>query len=314
MFEMKDGYEKKEKISPCKQFTIYYVEFNSEIVGKRCTKCLEMKELNRFGKRSDRATLGGVVSQCKDCKNARSRDYFQENIDMIHEKHQNYRDNNKDKERERGLRYRLENPEKLKEYRVLNRDTLMEYAKNWYAENKEYARDFNKQYYVENREKLIVDRKNYYYANREHALEVVKRWATNNPEKVKAFSYKRRTLKQALPSTLTSEQLNLLMEIQEHKCILSDKADNLHLEHFIPISWGVGGNTFENCYYMDGFINISKGNRNAFEWIKTQPKDYQHRFYHLLVPMLSDRNGMTVEEFTDYIYECEANKKEPIET
>lgn len=305
MFEMKKGYELKEKVSPCKQFIIHYVEFNSEIVGKRCTKCLEIKELNRFGKRSDSATLGGVVSQCKDCKNTRSRDYFQENIEVIHEKHKKYRDENKEKEKERGIRYRCENPEKLKKYREENRESAMFRSRQWYLENKEYANAFNRGYYRLNKKNILLNRKKWYYSNKEHVLAIVKRWSVNNPEKVKAISYKRRTLKFLLPTTLTPEQVELLMELQENKCILSSDTENLHLEHFIPLSWATGGTTFENCYYLQGKLNISKGNRNPFEWIKTQPVQHQQNFHYVLIPMLAERNGMSVSEFTAYIFQCE---------
>ena len=112
---------------------------------------------------------------------------------------------------------------------------------------------------------------------------------------------------------MVADDLQTLLEAQHGQCILSGATENLHLEHFIPVSWGHGGTTFENCYYMEDSLNYDKYTKNPFEWIHTQPKEYQHRFHGILIPMFAERNRMSVEEFTDYIYECEANKKELVE-
>jgi hypothetical protein len=61
---------------------------------------------------------------------------------------------------------------------------------------------------------------------------------------------------------------------------------------------------------MVGKLNYGKNNRNPFEWINSQPEEYQERFYGLLVPELAERNGMTVEEFIYHVYECEQYTKE----
>lgn len=156
---------------------------------------------------------------------------------------------------------------------------------------KECGKERSKQYYIDNAEQY-------------------KQYRKDNPEKTAIIKQKRRARKASLPDTLTTQQQEHLQEIQNRKCIISGATTNLHLEHFIPLSWGAGGTTWENCYYMEGSLNISKGNRNPFEWIKTQPESYQDNFYNKLVPMLAERNNMTVQEFTVYAYQCEKQYKE----
>ncbi|MEY8748967.1 hypothetical protein [Alkalicoccobacillus gibsonii] len=116
-------------------------------------------------------------------------------------------------------------------------------------------------------------------------------------ERKRRYQCERRTAERKLPHTLTAEQDAQLNNV----CILSGATSNLQLEHFIPLSWGVAGTTFENCYYIEERLNYSKGNRNPFEWIETRFQDEKNRFYGYLVPMLAERNGMRVDEFISYV-------------
>ncbi|PFW43779.1 hypothetical protein [Priestia megaterium] len=109
--------------------------------------------------------------------------------------------------------------------------------------------------------------------------------------------------KKNLPHTLTELDFAKMQLEQKGKCYLNDSTE-IHLEHFIPISWGHGGTTYKNCYYMDAALNTSKSNRNPFEWILTQPEHIQKRFYNVLVPTLAARNNMTTNAFEDYVNRC----------
>lgn len=176
-----------------------------------------------------------------------------------------------------------------KVYREKNAEHINNRSKQWRKDNKERARKQNKAYRESNKDVIQFNKKI------------------------------RRTKIASLPSTLTVEENDLLKEIQGGRCLISDtpaycdlqqRKSMYTLEHFIPVSWGAGGTTFENCYYMEGSINISKHNKNPFEWIKTQPAAYQERFNNILVPMLAERNGMSVDQFIQYVYECEQRYKD----
>ncbi|MFJ8265966.1 hypothetical protein [Peribacillus asahii] len=112
---------------------------------------------------------------------------------------------------------------------------------------------------------------------------------------------------------------NALKELQNNQCIisgigecssLSTRKNQLSIEHFIPVDWGIAGHTYENCYFMYLPLNKNKRDTNPFEWIKTQPEAYQERFHAVFVPMLVERNNMTIKEFTAYVYECEPQAKD----
>lgn len=197
------------------------------------------------------------------------------------------------------------NKSHLKDWRKENKEHLQEYGKQYHEANREHRLEQMKQWREANTEHTHQYYQQYYQENKEHLQDYWQYWYKNNPDKVLVNSQRRRTKQNNLPDTLSVEDRKVLLEIQNRKCILSGKSSDLHFEHFIPISWCAGGTTFENCYYMERSLNISKWNRNPFEWIKRQPEAYQHRFHTVLVPMLAERNGMTIQAFIEYVYECE---------
>jgi hypothetical protein len=187
------------------------------------------------------------------------------------------------------------------------KECSQKHKKQYDKKTKKQKTEYSKQYYLKNKEldnkRSAEWRKN----NKERKAELNKLYLHEKPEVFRYHTQKRIALKHSLPSTLTIEQDALLLEIQKGKCFLSGASEGLHLEHFIPISWGAGGTTFENCYYMEGSLNNSKYNKNPFEWIKEQPEEYQQRFHEVLIPELAKRNGLTVEEFTAYVNKSHEN-------
>ena len=53
---------------------------NGILAYKKCTKCGEIKAVDRFSK--NKTTSTGYASQCKDCFNKRKRDLNNPNIDF----------------------------------------------------------------------------------------------------------------------------------------------------------------------------------------------------------------------------------------
>jgi len=113
-----------------------------------------------------------------------------------------------------------------------------------------------------------------------------------------------RAKQNGLPSTMTLKQLTNAKEEQGNECLLGHSR-SLVAEHLIPLSWGTGlGDDYRNIVYMDKGLNSSKGNKNMFIWIKSQPHYIQRRFYNELIPMVAQRNGMTAKEYEEYVNKC----------
>lgn len=119
---------------------------------KRCTKCLELRTLDKYGR--DKRGFIGLAGRCRVCDKA-------------------YRDANKDRMKIYNREYREENKEHLnaqcREYGRKNKEAIKEYQKCYRIENKEKISERNKIYGQRNakeiQKKKLIYRKNKYENN-----------------------------------------------------------------------------------------------------------------------------------------------------
>ncbi|MED3821400.1 hypothetical protein ABE112_29000 [Priestia aryabhattai] len=155
---------------------------------------------------------------------------------------------------------------------------------------KECVNKRNMQWHINNRGQSLANNKKHYYANK---------------EKRTVYYHNYRAQQQGLPATLTLQEYNKALEEQGGVCLFSHQPDNLSMEHFIPISWGIGlGTSFENIVFIDRWLNKSKGNHQPFQWIEYQSHYIQERFYNNVIPILAARNQMNTKEFEEYVDSC----------
>lgn len=107
------------------------------VTTKKCSKCLEVKDLTDFGK-TDR-TKCGRISACRDCERSRLRKYQRENRDKVRES------NRKSYEKHREKRL-----EAQRKYADKNRVKRSEAARRRYLENREEYLEKCKKYRMEN--------------------------------------------------------------------------------------------------------------------------------------------------------------------
>jgi hypothetical protein len=191
-----------------------------------------------------------------------------------------------------------------KKYRDVNRES----CKKWRSKNKEYQ----KEYYSEN--KIIQNERSrqWYELHRERVRQMQREWAEGNKEKRAIISQRRKAREKSLPNDLTDAQYRKTLKHFGNACALTGRTSDLEIEHAIPISIGHGGTTFGNCYPMVNGLNQSKFKHNIFEWFEANRQRFnleQERFDRL-IEWLGKANGMTVEEYRDYVYECHANPNE----
>lgn len=141
------------------------------VVVKCCSGCGVVKSLDDFHR--NRAQHDGRASQCKECRSADSRRYYEENRDREREHSRRYREENRDKVLEYQLRYREE-----------NRDKVREYSRRYYEENRDKVRESNRRRKEENRDKELEYKRRYYEENRDRERERIRRWQEENREYV----------------------------------------------------------------------------------------------------------------------------------
>lgn len=137
------------------------------LIGRRCTKCGQDKEINQFTKKKD-----GYKAQCKECEKEKNKKYYENNadkikenfkkyyknnLDKIKEKNRKYYENNMDKVKEESRKHRENNKDRIKRWKENNSDRVKEYNKKWRENNskkgKENNNDYYKAYYKNNKER-----------------------------------------------------------------------------------------------------------------------------------------------------------------
>jgi hypothetical protein len=174
-----------------------------------------------------------------------------------------------------------------------------------YRRNRERKLESNRNWRINNKDKVIQYREK----NKERRAELCRKWSEANRSKKALIQQRRRARKNALPNTLTPEQYEYTLGYFGNACALTGCTESVEIEHAIPIYVGYGGTTYENCYPMLSKLNQSKFNHNIFEWFGANRQRFeleQWRFDRL-IEWLGKANGMTVEEYRDYVYECHAN-------
>lgn len=120
----------------------------------------------------------------------------------------------------------------------------------------------------------------------------------------------RKALLYHLPWNVTDGELQTL---KEQRCAISHKNSfDVTVDHFIPISWGHGGNIIGNIYPLDRTLNRTKSSLNPFRWVNRQgvKEKINRRLWDELIANLASLNGVTVRDFTRYVNWCEKNKRD----
>jgi hypothetical protein len=189
-----------------------------------------------------------------------------------------------------------------------NRERISEKSRNWKESNKDRVKENDRIYYEKNKEKILDYSRRWYDENKEHRLEKSRTWQRNNRDLGVLKTQRYRARKRGLLDTLTHGQYSKTLDYFGNACALTGRTDDIEKEHAIPQSIG-GGFTFGNIYPMVSGLNQSKSNKNIFEWFEANRQRFnleQERFDRL-IEWLGKANGMTVEEYREYVYECHAN-------
>lgn len=228
------------------------------------------------------------VKVCSDCKESKDliEYYTQKKKDKYGAKYIYYQPRCKKCSIKKSQNWQKEHPERVKEISIKDKKTKTDYHKS-----------LKKKYYEENKEKVKMYKKD---------------WDRKNTEKHVVYNSNRRAYKNNLINTLTDKDVKRLEVTFSKKCFLSGK-DDTHLEHFIPLSWGHGGTYVGNVYFLWKNLNFSKSNKNPFEWIKE--KEVANKIdidkWYKLIKILAEQNNLTVEEFREFVYWCDKNRRSP---
>jgi 5-methylcytosine-specific restriction endonuclease McrA len=157
-------------------------------------------------------------------------------------------------------------------------------AKQYIANDIEAHRIYQRRYREKNRDKINVANRIWYKKNAEKRKTVSLKWQQSHREEVRQNSRnwrlknkayierKNNERRETLNNTLGSHTIRDLREIlslQNGKCLYCgcQLGDDMHLDHFIPISRG-GSNDKANLAYACPPCNLSKHNTFPWNWPK----------------------------------------------
>lgn len=248
---------------------------------KSCTKCGQsFPATTEFFHASKR---DGLHSWCKPCNHRRRKEWSERNPERVKHHRKLYRE-----------RY----PERVAQYK---RDAV--------AKNPEHYREKRKQWLEQNAEKHQATRLARYFKRRgitQHVridygrldpaivrannTERGKKWARNNPDKVRAskkktyeankdvwkrYGQERRARKYKAGGTWTQSQIVELYSEQQGRCcfcgitIYPELKGDVHIEHLTPIVRG-GSNWIDNIGISCAHCNKSKWTRTVDEWLEVR--------------------------------------------
>ena len=226
---------------------------------KQCSKCNQVKTSDQFSKNR---------RECKSCESARKREWEIVNRERLVEKRRVWELNNSELVKEIKDRWYRKNKisvlEKQKSIYSSNPDQKKKKAKEYYWLNAEEKKEYGKRYRLENKEKVNAS---------------IERSKSKNPEKYKHQEYiaviNRRARIRGFKSSWRKSDMQMAIEYFNNNCCICDVPLGLlvktHFDHWIPLSDSTcPGTVRKNMVPMCEKCNISKNNRNAFEWLNNK--------------------------------------------
>jgi len=230
-------------------------------------------------------------SNCLSCESTQNRDNYTKTPQAHRDRTAKYRAENPDILIAQALR-RKETP-KLQE----TKDKNNQKAKENYANNKEKINEANKKYALKNKERIsyhgAISRllnpekfsqqgrksylnnktahaergRDYYQRNIDAIKEYKARWVKENPEKVRASSWRRKARIKNAEGSFSSLQIKNMLEAQGHKCAACRCCvlGSYDVDHIYPLFLG-GSNNISNIQILCSTCNRQKSKKDPIEW------------------------------------------------
>jgi len=187
--------------------------------------------------------------------------------------------------------------ERQKAYRESRREKQAAYFAEYYKEHSGLIRKRASDYYLRKR-----DDEDFKESRREYK----RRWRHENPQTVAVENHLKAARMRGLIANWNVEEAIRTLEHFDYKCALTGEEAKLHFDHVIPLSTGQAGTVCWNMLPIKAELNISKSNKNIFEWFDANRDRLSLEKYKLdeAINYLASLKGVSVEEFKEFINDC----------
>lgn len=205
-------------------------------VFKKCKRCGKWLVASTFNFHKKKSGKYGIMAECKECRSAYKKKWYEENKEEILEKQKKYNEEHKEE--------------------------ASKHKKKWYEKNKEKILEKRKIYWEENKEKIADYKKKYYKTPQGQVVN----FNTHN---------NRRRKREQQGNGITADQWLEMMKFFGFKCAYSGEYiggrtnTNRTIDHIVPLAKG-GAHEVWNCVPMYGSYNFSKRDKDIKEWYPQQ--------------------------------------------
>ena len=242
---------------------------------KKCNKC--EVEYTRSSKHfyRDKSKKDGYRTICKIC----SKEYAEKN-------------------KEKRKLYQKEYNEK---YYEANRQKVLSNSTNYYKNNQDKVLSYQKKYYETNIEKIKGRQREYILNNKEIVRKRKKKEYQKNKDKYRAARLRRKARVRMLEHNFTHSDRTKILNDFNDSCCLTGKGGDIHMDHVLPLSKG-GGTVVGNIIPLAGELNLSKNDRNLFEWFENNKErlNLNRNKFNNLIEYLAKQNNLSTEEYVDF--------------
>lgn len=279
------------------------VENGVEIPAKKCRGCGEVKPLSEYYRH--KTCVGGVLSRCKKCIGIKGK--------FTHSK-LTYIEVN-------GKQVPAKDCGRCGKIKPLTDFTEIKSSRKGVGGRYSNCKECERLYRIElekigdRRERRLIRVRNYEKGYRERRKELYRKNISKMRNYSKIKDAKRLAYERNLRNDLTTSEYEEVLRIFDYKCALTGESNDLTLDHFIPLWTGHGGTYVGNVYPLSSSLNYSKQNSNPFEWVSRNDikSIISKEKWDFLIEYLAEKNGLTRDEFEQYVNWCFSNRREPDE-
>lgn len=124
----------------------------------------------------------------------------------------------------------------------------------------------------------------------------------------KVEKIKRRSRSSNLDSKLTSKYINYIKKTFNNRCALCGDNHNIHIDHFIPLAWGMD-NPIKGNYILlcDKCNSVYKRDLNYIDWINKYNDESFYKKLEIILDWLSKENNMNLDDYKDLYWKIYNN-------